>query len=69
MLRVVEARARWIAGRGIEEIDADDLPLVAELVEPGLAADLLRDRLADARARIRAAWDSVVAADSLRALE
>jgi glutamine synthetase adenylyltransferase len=69
LLRLVEARARWIAGRGIEAVDANVLPLVAELVEPGLDAHALRDRLVDGRARIRAAWDDVVAADSLRALE
>ena len=46
-LRVVEARCRWLRGHAIETLDTDDeaLASVADLVEPGLAADALLERV------------------------
>jgi hypothetical protein len=41
---------------------------MAALVAPGLAPALLLRRIADARAGIRAAWDAVVTAGTIRAL-
>jgi glutamate-ammonia-ligase adenylyltransferase len=71
LLRIVEARARWIAGRAVETLEAggDELPLVAELVEPGLEADALLERIREARRRTRADFDEVVLANSISALE
>ena len=41
-LRVIEARARWVAGRGVETFAPDHAgTLIAELVEPGLTRDAL----------------------------
>lgn len=67
VLRRVEACARWVAGRGVEALPAE-LDAVAELVEPGLAAEALRGRVRETRARIRAAYDRVIAAGSIAAL-
>ena len=66
-LRRVEARARWVSGRGLEELP-DELGAVAELVEPGLGPEGLRERVRDARARIREVYARVVAAESIGAL-
>lgn len=70
LLRRVEARMRWVAGRGIEVLGGDAAgDVVAELVEPGLAGDDLRARIEAARKRIRSAWDAVQEAGSIAALE
>jgi glutamate-ammonia-ligase adenylyltransferase len=71
LLRIVEARARWIAGRAVAALDADggELPLCAELVEPGLTPAALLERVREARRRTRDAFDAVVAANSISALE
>lgn len=70
LLRLVEARARWVVGRAVERIPlrGDSAQLIAELVEPGLAPAGLGERLADARGRIRAAFDAVTRADTIAAL-
>jgi hypothetical protein len=68
LLRRVEACARWVAGRAVEQLPAD-LAAAAELVEPGLTGDALRERVAAARLRIRAAYDRVVAQGTIGALE
>jgi len=70
LLRVVEARMRWLAGRPIEILETDEatLPVVAELVEPGLVATTLLDRIEAARTRIRTTYDTVVGAGSLDAI-
>jgi glutamate-ammonia-ligase adenylyltransferase len=70
LLRVVEARMRWLAGRPIEILETDEatLPVVAELVEPGLVAATLLDRIEAARTRIRTTYDTVVGAGSLDAI-
>jgi glutamate-ammonia-ligase adenylyltransferase len=71
LLREVEARARWIAGRPVESIGSGEetLPIVAELVEPGLSSVGLLERLTAARRRIRTAYAAVIDAESLDALE
>ncbi|HVH17013.1 MAG TPA: hypothetical protein VNF72_01825 [Myxococcota bacterium] len=68
-LRAVEARARWLAGRGVDVLDAQAIGPVAELVEPGLDAAGLSARLDAARRRIRAGFDAVVKAGTIEALE
>ena len=68
LLRRVEARGRWAAGRGLEALP-DDLETIAELVEPGLEPAALETRLRQARQRIRGAYDRVIAAESIAALE
>ena len=67
-LRGVEARARWLAGRGVDTLEAPTAPIVAELVEPGLDAADLSARIQAARVRIRAAFDAVVKSGSIDAL-
>jgi glutamate-ammonia-ligase adenylyltransferase len=67
-LRRVEACARWNAGRSAERLPPE-LAAVAELVEPGLAPEALREQMAAARARIRAVYDRVVERQSIAALE
>jgi glutamate-ammonia-ligase adenylyltransferase len=69
-LRVVEARARWVAGRGVERLEpaAPGSAAIAELVESGLSPHALVERIAAARRRVRAAWHAVVAARTIRAL-
>jgi glutamate-ammonia-ligase adenylyltransferase len=69
-LRVLESRARWVAGRAVEEIPAerDALAAVAELALPGLAPAELLERIRAARGRIRAAYQAVVAAGTIAAL-
>jgi glutamate-ammonia-ligase adenylyltransferase len=70
MLRIVEARARWVAGRGCETLSraGEVLPVVAELVEPGLSGPALLERIAESRQHIGDAYDAVVEAGSISAL-
>ncbi len=70
LLRLVEARARWVIGRAVERIPLAGEPgrLIAELLEPGLTVETLAQRLNAARARIRDAFDAVISADSISAL-
>jgi glutamate-ammonia-ligase adenylyltransferase len=70
LLRRVEARARFVAGRPIEELrsDAETVAVVSELVEPGLPPDHLLERVAAARGAIRTAWERVARARTIRAL-
>ena len=69
-LRRVESRLRWCVGRAEERLDPGDarLDAIAELVEPGLAGGALLERIAAARAGIRAAWNAVVTERTIRAL-
>jgi glutamine synthetase adenylyltransferase len=69
-LRILESRARWVAGRPVEEIPAEGegLAAIAELVEPGLAPAALLERTQAVRSRIRAAYRAVVEAGSIEAL-
>ena len=70
-LRLVEARARWCAGRAVEGLRSapDALAAVAELVEPGSDGAALLERVALARRRNREAYDAVIGSGSIRALE
>ena len=67
-LRRVEACARWAAGRSVERLPSE-LAVIAELVEPGLDAEALHEQVVAARKRIRAAYDRVLARDSIAALD
>jgi hypothetical protein len=69
-LRIVEARARWVTGRPVEELPtgADALAAIAELTQPGLAPAELLARVRAARERIRKAYQAVVAAETIGAL-
>jgi glutamate-ammonia-ligase adenylyltransferase len=69
-LRILESRARWVAGRPVEEIPegGEALAAVAELVEPGLSPAALLERTQAVRGRIRAAYRAVVEAGSIEAL-
>jgi len=69
VLRVVEARARWVAGRAVEEIPAEGegLVAIAELTEPGLAPAELLGRIRAVRRRIRTVYQAVVAAEAIAA--
>ncbi len=68
-LRRSEARARWVAGRAVEEIPAggESLVAIAELSEPGLAPAALLDQIRAVRRRIRAAYQAVVDAETITA--
>ena len=69
-LRVLEARTRWCASRAVEELaQGDQRRDVAELLEAGLGVEQLERDVAATRARVRAAWESVVAAGSISALD
>jgi glutamate-ammonia-ligase adenylyltransferase len=69
-LRVIEARARWVAGRAVEELPAEGeaLARVAELVEAGVDAGALLARVRAVRERTRAAYRAVVEAGTIEAL-
>ena len=70
-LRRVEGRLRWVHGRGDETLTQDDpeLPVLAELVEPGLEPSALHAQLSSTRAQIRRHFEAVIAADSISGLE
>ena len=69
-LRLVESRARWIAGRGVDEVntDEDKVELLAELVDAGIESAALLAELATARDRIRACFKAVIERGSISAL-
>jgi predicted signal transduction protein with EAL and GGDEF domain len=70
LLRLVESRARLIAGRSVEDArtDGDELALLGELVNPDIAPSALLEEISEARGRIRAAFESVVEHDAISAL-
>jgi glutamine synthetase adenylyltransferase len=70
-LRLVEARARWCAGRALEGLRSapDALAPVAELALPGGDGAALLERVASTRRRIREAYDAVIRSGSIAALE
>jgi len=67
VLRRVESAARWVVGRGVEALPAE-LDAVAGVARLDEAPEALRTRVRETRARIRAAYARVVAADSITAL-
>ena len=69
-LRVVEARARWLAGHPVEAVDAasEELAALAGLTSPGSDAPALIDRIDAARREIRGAWSEVVESRTLSVL-
>ncbi|MFQ5514797.1 MAG: hypothetical protein ACE5FG_10180 [Myxococcota bacterium] len=71
LLRHVEARARWVSARAIEKVPmkGSAAELIAELVEPGLAAAALRAKVQAARDRIRSSFDAVLRSGTIEALE
>jgi glutamate-ammonia-ligase adenylyltransferase len=69
-LRRVEARVRLVAGRAVEHLgsEPETLAVVAELVEPGAAADGFLERMASVRREVEAACRRVIAARTICAL-
>jgi glutamate-ammonia-ligase adenylyltransferase len=70
LLRLVESRARLIAGRPVEgaRTDGDELALLGELVDPNIAPSALLEEISEAQGRIRTAFESVVERDAISAL-
>jgi glutamate-ammonia-ligase adenylyltransferase len=70
LLRLVESRARLIAGRSVEDArtDGDELVLLGELVDPDIEPSTLLEEISEAQERIRAAFESVVERDAISAL-
>jgi glutamate-ammonia-ligase adenylyltransferase len=70
LLRLVESRARLIAGRSVEDArtDGDELALLGELVNPDIAPSALLEEITEAQGRIRTAFESVVEHDAISAL-
>ena len=69
-LRLVEARTRLWFGRAVESLDSDRTTrsCVAELLEPGLDAEALAERLKSTQNRIRDAWNEVLAVGGIGAI-
>jgi len=69
-LRIVEARSRWLRAHPTEGLatESESLGVVAELVEPGLAPPALLEQIESVRERVRAAYDAVMAAGTIRAI-
>ncbi len=69
-LRKVEARARFVAGRAVEELrtEGETPAVVAELFEPRFSPAYLFERLAATRGSVRASYREVIEAGSIRAL-
>ena len=69
-LRLVEARSRWLRAHSIEGLatEGESLGVIAELVEPGLAAAALLERIESVRERVRAAYDAVISSGTIRAI-
>jgi glutamate-ammonia-ligase adenylyltransferase len=70
LLRLVESRARLIAGRSVEDArtDGDELALLGELVDPDIEPSVLLEEISEAQERIRAAFESVVERGAISAL-
>ncbi len=69
-LREIEALARWVIGRAVEVFDptSEAFVLSAELADPPGGVDGLRERIEASRAKIRCAFESVLARGSIAAL-
>jgi glutamate-ammonia-ligase adenylyltransferase len=70
LLRLVESRARLIAGRSVEDArtDGDEFALLGELVDPDIEPAALFETISKAQERIRTAFKSVVERDAISAL-
>ena len=70
LLRLVESRARLIAGRSVENArtDGEELALLGELVDPDIEPSTLLDEISEAQERIRAAFESVVEGNAISTL-
>jgi glutamate-ammonia-ligase adenylyltransferase len=70
LLRLVESRARFIAGRPVEELrtGGDEFDLLCELVDRDVEPSALLQRISDAQEQIRSAFDSVVEHDAISVL-
>jgi len=70
LLRLVESRARLIAGRSVEDArsDGDEGALLGELVDPDSEPSILLEAISAAQKRIRAAFEFVVERDAISAL-
>jgi glutamate-ammonia-ligase adenylyltransferase len=70
LLRLVESRARLIAGRSVDDArtDGDQLALLGELVDPKIEPSALLEEISKAQERIRTAFESVVSHDAISAL-
>jgi len=70
LMRLVESRARLIAGRSVEDAttDGDEFAVLGELVDPGIEPSVLLKEISKAQERIRAAFESVIECDAITAL-
>jgi glutamate-ammonia-ligase adenylyltransferase len=70
LLRLVESRARLIAGRSVDDArtDGDEFALLAEFVDPDSEPPVLLEEISAAQERIRAAFESVIERDAISAL-
>jgi [glutamine synthetase] adenylyltransferase / [glutamine synthetase]-adenylyl-L-tyrosine phosphorylase len=70
LLRRVESRSRWLAGRAIEmlALSGEHAEQVADLVLPGTTAEALAHELQRACTRIRAVYRGVIDAGTIEAL-
>jgi len=70
LLRLVESRARFIAGRPVEEVrtDGEEFSMLSELVDPTLESPALSEAISEAQERIRAAFESVIERNTISAL-
>ena len=70
LLRLVESRARWIAGRSVDDArtDGGEFALLSELVDPEIAPSALLEAISEAQRRIRATFESVLERDGISAL-
>ena len=70
LLRLVESRARLIAGRSVEDArtDGDELALLGELVDPDIEPAALIEEIAETQGRIRTAFESVIERGAISAL-
>ena len=62
LLRLVESRVRWIAGRSVDDArtDGDEFVLLAEFVDQDIEPPVLLEEISAAQERIRAAFESVI---------
>jgi hypothetical protein len=70
MLRVIEARNRWVHSRAAESLvtTGDSLPVIAELVETGTTGAELLTRLADVRRHVRTSYERVIEQGTIAAV-